>query len=374
MRRKRILLVIAGLGAGGAERQMVLLAKGLDRNLYEVGVLIFNEEQKVHYRDLFSSEIWFRALGLSRKRAGILSLMFYLILGLRKAVRDFQPDIIHSSLHVANVAVRVSRLLFFQQIHVITSIRCNFLLLYPRFDQYIEKLLSNQSSMIIVNSDVTRRQLERKLNVQEGSVVTIENGVDPVYCPGLAPRPREWPVFTQRICLVVGRFTKEKNHLELINALKVLDSRGQLQDWHFILVGEGLLSEKIEAAIAGLARIQVVAPVADILRFYRNADLLLLPSLHEGMSNVALEAQACGVPVAITASANASGVVAPECGWILNDDLVSSIASVLVATSTAMKLRGSSAMNVVRERFGVESMIAKTQSIYDRVLGEFSSP
>ena len=41
-KKTRILLAIAGLPAGGAERQMALLAKNLDRSNYEVGLIVFN--------------------------------------------------------------------------------------------------------------------------------------------------------------------------------------------------------------------------------------------------------------------------------------------------------------------------------------------
>ena len=60
--RRRILLVIAGLGPGGAERQMALLARTLNRNRFEVGLLIFNAGERVHYPDVFE-QLPVRAFG-----------------------------------------------------------------------------------------------------------------------------------------------------------------------------------------------------------------------------------------------------------------------------------------------------------------------
>lgn len=368
--RRRILLVIAGLSAGGAERQMVLLARGLDRSRYEVGLLVFNSKEKVHYQDVFDNPLWFRALGLSRDRSSILGLTSSLVKGIRRAVADFQPDIIHTSLNVANVAVRSTSLVFFPRIPVITSIRCNFLLLYPRIDQIIERLLCRHSAMIVTNSEATRQQLLDVLSLPAERVATVENGIDPRFTPGSAQAPKGWSATTHRIGLIVGRLTEEKNHLALINALKTLEAHNQLYDWHFILIGEGRLRDEIKTAIIDFPRLQLLPPTPDLLPYYRNADILLLPSLHEGTSNVALEAQASGVPVAITPSANTSGVVSEGCGWILEGDLTSSLAEVLALNSDEIHQRAGLALKDTRKRFGIDRMVDSTQTIYERILDQ----
>ena len=108
MRRKsRVLLVIAGLPAGGAERQMALLCQHLDRSRYDVGLLIFNAAEKVHYKNAFAAPLWFRALGLSRSQNRGVALR--VIAGIAGAVRDFRPDIVHSTLNAANHLVQIGR-------------------------------------------------------------------------------------------------------------------------------------------------------------------------------------------------------------------------------------------------------------------------
>jgi len=365
--RRRILLVIAGLGPGGAERQMTLLALELDRNRYEVGLLIFNAEERVHYQDIFERPLWFRALGLSRHRSGRISLTFDMVQGIRRAVADFQPDLIHTSLHVANVIVRISGLLFFSNIPVVTSIRCNFLKLYSKLDQFIEKLLCHRSAAIIVNSDTIRHQLINALRLPLSAVITVNNGIDIRFSPGVDTRPEGWPNHG-RVALVVGRLTEEKNHLAMIEALRKLDKVGQIDDWNFVLVGEGQLQSRIEEAIANFPRFTLLPPTNNLLPYYRNADLLILPSLHEGMSNVALEAQACGVPVALTPAANNGGVVSEDKGWLLNGCMIEALASVLSQPVETMRRRGVASQEDVCARFGVERMARKIEIIYDTCL------
>lgn len=346
---------------------MALLARALDRDQHEVGLLIFNHEKRVHYQDAFARPLWFRALGLSRRTSGRFSIAMGIAQGVQRAVADFKPDLIHTSMHVANVAVRAVGLLHFRHIPVVTSIRCNFLNFYPRGDQFLEQLLCRRSSAIIVNSESIRQQLLAALRLPAARVVTIENGLDPSFCPGRSLAPAGWPD-TGRTALVIGRMAPEKNHLALIEALKIIQDRGRLKDWNVVMIGEGPLRGQLEAASIGFPQLRLYPSAADLLPYYRNADLLLLPSLHEGMSNVALEAQACGVPVALTPGANASGVVSDGCGWLLEGELTESLTEPLGASVDELRYRGKLAHSDVHERFSIERLARQTEFVYSSYL------
>ncbi len=101
--------------------------------------------------------------------------------------------------------------------------------------------------------------------------------------------------------LIVGRLSKEKDHLTLIRALSRLQSR---IDPHLLIVGEGPNRSSIEQEIARLGLAEQVTltghqPSAE--PYYRIADLAVLSSLSEGSPNALLEAMAAGVPAVATA-------------------------------------------------------------------------
>jgi len=99
----------------------------------------------------------------------------------------------------------------------------------------------------------------------------------------------------------VASFTEPKNHLFTIEVFREL-SRA-LPDAHFVLVGDGALRPKIEAAVraAGLgARVHLLGIRGDVPRIMGALDLLLLPSLWEGLPVVLVEAQAAGVPCLVS--------------------------------------------------------------------------
>ena len=96
----------------------------------------------------------------------------------------------------------------------------------------------------------------------------------------------------------VGRFSKQKNHkfiIEIFKKYKDMNNNSKL-----ILVGDGKLRTKIEKQIKKMNLendVILTGNRADSERIYSAFDILLFPSLFEGMSLVMLEAQAEGLPI-----------------------------------------------------------------------------
>lgn len=364
----RILLVIAGLPAGGAERQMALLSKMLDRSTYEVGILIFNAAEKVHFRDIFDLPLWFRALGLSRKQDGLL-LVPKLIAGLQRAIADFKPDIVHTSLNVANHATRFTALLSRWKVPIVSSIRVDFRDGYRFHEKKLEQILWRRSDHIICNAETSRQQLIEDLAVPANRISTILNGIDDNFFErnDFSP-PGWWP--RGRVALTVGRFKPQKNHLGLLAAIDRVAKANALQNWQFVFLGEGPLESEIRGAVtaAGLQdRIIIASPQADLPALYRAADLFILPSFFEGLSNALLEAAACRCPAAVTSGANKAGII-DECrGWILTEPLENSLKMALQATDSDRAAAAARAAAYVAENYAAEKMVAKTAAIYQSV-------
>jgi glycosyltransferase involved in cell wall biosynthesis len=363
----RALFVVAGLPAGGAERQLVLLLRGLDRGAFTPGLLIFNGQDKVHYRDVFEELRWFRALSLSGHSAA--RLLWPILAGINRAVREFAPDVVFSTLNVANHTVRASRLLYRWAAPIVTSVRADFRQGYRLRERIAERLLWRSSDYIVCNSPAVRDDMIVDLGIPASRIGVVANGLDPIFfeAPTVAP-PAWWP--QGRAALVVGRFSPEKNHLGMIKAVSRLDRAGKLSDWRFVLVGEGPLENDIRAAIsnAGLGqRVALQAPVPDPWRLYHAATVVVIPSRMEALPNVALEAQAAGRPVAITAGANRAGVVDAGSGFFLGQDLCSALADVLSTSDDELARRGAAARQRMLDRFSADVMVQEMQRLLRRV-------
>lgn len=99
--------------------------------------------------------------------------------------------------------------------------------------------------------------------------------------------------------LSVGRFHWVKGYHYALDALKTLIDKGY--DLHYTIIAEGA-SEEILYQIHNLGlqkRVRLIGklPQKEVFRYMQASDLLLLPSVEEGIANVVLEAMAIGLPV-----------------------------------------------------------------------------
>ncbi|MBN1419784.1 MAG: glycosyltransferase [Planctomycetes bacterium] len=132
--------------------------------------------------------------------------------------------------------------------------------------------------------------LEREFGRRPDAVLPV--GVDPqVFRPqaGAARIP------DGGILLYVGDLIPEKGIREILRAREMLGRRGT---WVFL--GDGPLRREIARAAGGGVILAGSVPPAEVARWLRRADALLLPSHREGTPASVLEALACGTPVIAT--------------------------------------------------------------------------
>jgi len=106
----------------------------------------------------------------------------------------------------------------------------------------------------------------------------------------------EYPTGEQISFLFVGRVMKEKGIEQYLQAARTL--RSKYPDIEFNIVGS--CEERYEEELKCLEKQDIIlfhGYQKNIHDFYRDCHALIMPSHHEGMSNVLLEAAACGRPV-----------------------------------------------------------------------------
>jgi teichuronic acid biosynthesis glycosyltransferase TuaC len=137
----------------------------------------------------------------------------------------------------------------------------------------------------------------------------------------------------RRYLVFVGRLHPVKGLICLVEAIAKLKAEGRL---HFdtILVGEGELRTKIENLIAQYSlnnQFRLTGEVSheEVPKWLRAADAFCLPSITEGMPNVVLEAQACGLPVIATSVGALPELISPETGILVPTEDSISLANAL---------------------------------------------
>jgi len=222
---------------------------------------------------------------------------------------------------------------------------------------------------IVTNSDYTRRQL---LAIEPRA--RIEAVLPWALPPALPPAPErrgEGPL----VLGFAGRLSDPRKNLPLlIDALALLRRAGVA----FRCRLAGLPPTREMQALLerqGLAdHVDCLGWVDDaaLARFYRELDLFVVPSEQEGLSVVALEAMAAGVPVVSTRCGGPEDfVIDGETGLLVGHDARELAAAIRrLAEDPALRLRlGREAAHRVRRDYGFEALAERFWRAVDGVYG-----
>ena len=223
------------------------------------------------------------------------------------------------------------------------------------------------SKMICVSDAVAESHLRQ--GVDPALIATVKNGV----APRTTSRPRaalraEWGVGDAPVLLMVARFTAQKGHALLLDALPAILAAhpGSI----VLLAGDGPLLTPVARAVArsGLAgTVRMLGPREDVAELMALADLLLLPSAFEGLPLVALEAMAAGLAVAATeAPGNAEAVADGVTGRLAAPRSESFAAMVIDLLSDRARLAAMGTAGRERQQalFSAARMIDETRAIH----------
>jgi glycosyltransferase involved in cell wall biosynthesis len=179
----------------------------------------------------------------------------------------------------------------------------------------------------------------------------------------------------EHVVLTVGRLSREKAHIDLLVAYKLLQDANPAIASKLIIVGDGPERARLEAAvdIQGLKdRVIFTGQVNDVLVFYATADVFALPSHSEGSPNVLLEAMAASLPIVATAVGGVTEVVKHEESALLvpaqnPHALSAAIARVLTEPDLAKRLTTKSTA-LITERFTPQKYVRALVEIYREVV------
>ncbi|WP_367989070.1 glycosyltransferase [Vibrio sp. NTOU-M3] len=153
---------------------------------------------------------------------------------------------------------------------------------------------------------------------QYPKLTTIKNGIDcKKFIPGLREEARiryNLPL-SRPIIGCAGRLEKVKGHDLMIKALANMPQP-------IMLVIAGMGSEydnliRLTEQLGVANRVRFLGLVSDMPSFYHSLDLFCLPSRSEGFPLAPLEAQACGIPSAVTDVGASSETLCPLTGVLI---------------------------------------------------------
>ncbi|WP_338365368.1 glycosyltransferase [uncultured Pseudoalteromonas sp.] len=301
----KILLVITGLGMGGAEHVVVNMADELLKKGYEVKIVYLTGSALVLPKN---NNIEVIPLNITSAKSFVTSYF-----KLRNIVKCFKPDVIHSHMVHANILTRCLRLSLKVKKIISTSHSNNEggkarMLAYRITDKLAD--ISTNVSEDAVNESIRRGA------VAKGRMISIPNGIDTeTFCFSDEARSKiraELKVDSKKVLLAVGRLTEAKDYPNLLNAIKLL--KKQRTDFKLFIVGDGPLKRGLENKLEELSlkeHVELLGLRNDIPALMSAADLFVLSSAWEGFGLVAAEAMACERLVVATDCGGVAQVISP---------------------------------------------------------------
>lgn len=356
----RIAFVAGTLGQGGAEKQLVYMARALRDAGADVRVYCLTRGE--YYERALAD------LGPAPEWVGRYAAPPLRTLALVGALRRFRPDIVQSAHFYTNLYVAMAAPLV--RAVGIGAAR-NDVLHEVEYNGRWGRWLLHAPSALIVNSTAARDNAVT-LGLTHQRIHVLPNVIDLAAfdaAGGSTPRRENDPL----VVVGVGTFVPQKRFdvfLEVIAA-----ARAQGAPVRGVLAGDGPERAALErrAAALGLGSdaIAFVGRRNDIPALLRTADAFMLTSDHEGFPNVVLEAMAASLPVLCTATGDARAIVDHGVtGYVTALGDVSCLTEHLVALSRSSDARrrlGDAGRRRVETQYGFGNLAARLAAIHGAV-------
>lgn len=354
-RRAHIVHIIPTLRYGGAERVVVDVVNHLDEKRFRFTILLLSHDHPlkslVRHADIVEVE-----------KKGKISM--HLFGDIRKQLRELAPDIVHTHLFGADVWGRVAA----RQLHIpVVTTEHNINKGEGIVKHGVKYWLGDTSCAHIAPSEAVASYMSRAYDIPKKNISVIRNGINTrdfldVHAPAWKSPLR---------FLLIGRLSKQKGHLLALNALAQMKQF----DWRLTIVGEGEERGAILRAVDRLKladRVTLLPPTRDTAAVYTAHDIVLVPSLWEGLGLVVMEAMAAG---RLVIGSEIGGI--PELithnttGLLFDSGDVKSLRSILgwcVHNQEKLAPIAEAGRAYAKEHFDVQNMVEGYERVYRSIL------
>lgn len=295
--RLRVLHVMTRMSTAGTERQLVGMLQAAHGRFWDAHLCVLYEgfplaEEAAAFMPV--TQLGYTS-SLDPRRP----------VALRRLAASIGADVVHPSLWGASFLTRMSLIGSRRPTIVMSERRVEDF--RPPWTRRLDAALRAVTDGWIGNSDDVVDFIRRAHGAPPDRISCIRNGIDPeVFHHPSGPRSAGGP----RIG-AVGRLVPEKSFDIAIAAMPMILKA--FPNASLSIAGEGpeknaLLSQARALPVDLIGLLSTPGAVAD---FMRTLDVFVLPSRFEGLPNVVLEAQACGVPVVVTDVPGMSQAVGP---------------------------------------------------------------
>jgi glycosyltransferase involved in cell wall biosynthesis len=302
-----------------------------------------------------------------------------LVGSLRREIRAFRPDMIHTHLIHADLhgqlAARLAGVAGVSSIHGTHS--------FYRREPYRSagRIAGRSARRTIAISEHVRRFIEHQRLSRPGGVRLVPYGIDP---SGWSASDGQRAAARAALGLnpddvavgVASRLVAHKGHSFLLRGHA--DASRRAPQLRLLVAGDGPLRADLERQARGLdGRVRFLGFVPDIQGFMNACDVFVFPSqpqFGEGFGLAALEAMAAALPVVATTVASLPEIVrGEETGVLVDSDSAAELSVALVRLAENPELRrmmGERGRERASATFSLRAMAERTIAVYNEVADE----
>ncbi len=368
-----VALVIPGLDRmGGAERQVMLLARGLRRRGWRVSVVALSGAGGEAARDLEAAGVVFQSLAMCKGLADPRGWVRF-----HEWLRRERPDVIHAHLPHAAWLARWSRLGATVPA-VIDSLHSSFTgTIGRRLGYRVSNWLPDH--VTAVSQAVAETHLQARM-VSAEKLTVLPNGIDTeAWRPDARVRAAvrgELGLREEFLWFAAGRLEPVKDYPTLLEAMARVPAPSRL-----LIAGCGPLRDELTARAVGLGigrRVRFLGFQAELRRWMQAADGFVLASRWEGLPMALLEAAACGLPIVATdvpgtREALEDGMTGRLATAGNPEDLAAAMTATMRDSSEERRAMGMRARVRVMEHFALEAVLDRWERLYRELLSALSS-
>ena len=358
----RVALVAGSLTNGGAEKQLVYIAKALAEAGVEVQVYCVTRGE-FHQTSLAAmglEPIWFGQRRNPLLRIGTLV----------RQLRAFRPHVIHSTHFFANIYAAIAGSLL--RTMSIGAVRSSLAHCQEKMGRWVWLLLQTPTALI-VNSNAAIDSLTQQDFVRRDRLFYLPNAValpsasqNGASAATISSSPRQ-----NCRAIFVGRLIAAKRLDRFIDAF----SRARRQEPKLLatVVGDGPERSAMECSVAAseLDGFEFLGERSDVANLLNDSQMLVLSSDEEGLPNVVLEAMAAGLPVISTPAGDVPRLIEDGVhGFMVGFQDVDGMADCMVRLARDPELcreLGHNGRRCVEERYAFDRLSAKLLDIYRSV-------